>query len=326
SGACSGGFPCALGTIVAGVAPQTITVTFAVPPGYLTPDPIVNTATATSTTPDPATSNNSATASTAIAAPVTDLGITKTNGVSTVVPGSTITYTITVTNAGPSNAIGATVVDTLADVLLGAAWTCAGTGGGVCITAAGTGNINATVDVPVGGTVTFSVTATVAADAVGVLVNTATVTPQPGASDPSSANNTDSDQLTPQADVAVAQTAPAFAVPGTPLVYTITVTNNGPSNAQAVTVSDQAPPGLTFVSNTGGCTTAFPCALGTLAAHTTRTITATFNVPPAFTGPAPILNTVTASSGTTETNAANNSSTLSTPLNQDADVEVMQTI
>src|SRR5262249_33503746 len=45
SGACSAGFPCSLGTIVASAAPVTISATFAVPPGYTTPDPIVNTAT-----------------------------------------------------------------------------------------------------------------------------------------------------------------------------------------------------------------------------------------------------------------------------------------
>src|SRR5262249_52992238 len=155
---------------------------------------------------------------------------------------------------------------------------------------------------------------------------TASVTPPPGASDPSSANYTDSDQLTPQADVAVTKTGPAFAVPGTPLSYTITVTNNGPSNAQAVIVNDPAPSGSTFRSNTGDCATAFPCTLGTLAPHATRPITPSFDLPPAFTGPLPIVNTVTATTATPDTNTANNSSTVQTPLNRDADVEITQTI
>ena len=51
---------------------------------------------------------------------------------------------------------------------------------------------------------------------------------------------------------------------GTNVVYTITVTNAGPSDAAGVTLADPTPPGLTFVSNAGDCTTAFPCALGTL--------------------------------------------------------------
>ena len=131
-GSCAS-YPCALGTIPAGgTIVANPAVTFAIPPGYTTPDPIVNTATVSSaTTPDPATGNNSATAMSAIAAPVTDLGITKTNGIATVVPGSTTTYTITVTNAGPSNASGATVTDVFPAALTGVTWTCAGAGGGI---------------------------------------------------------------------------------------------------------------------------------------------------------------------------------------------------
>jgi uncharacterized repeat protein (TIGR01451 family) len=47
-----------------------------------------------------------------------------------------------------------------------------------------------------------------------------------------------------------------------------------------VVVSDATPTGLVFGSNAGACTTAFPCALGIVPAGATRTITATFTVPP----------------------------------------------
>ena len=43
--------------------------------------------------------------------PQANLGITKTDGVTTAVPGGTVTYTITASNAGPSNAPGSTVAD-----------------------------------------------------------------------------------------------------------------------------------------------------------------------------------------------------------------------
>ena len=131
AGACTTAFPCALGTLAAG-AVRTITTTYAIPPGYLTPDPIVNTATVASATPDPAAANDSSTATTALGASVTDLRITKTNGVSSLVPGQTTTYTITVTNNGPSNAIGARVQDVFPAALTGVSWTCAGSGGGAC--------------------------------------------------------------------------------------------------------------------------------------------------------------------------------------------------
>ena len=83
---------------------------------------------------------------------MTDLHITKTNGVNGVVAGLPTTYTITITNPlGPSDAIGATVTDTFPTTLTGVTWTCTGTGGGTC-PASGSGNINTSVTVPVGAT------------------------------------------------------------------------------------------------------------------------------------------------------------------------------
>ena len=102
--------------------------------------------------------------------------------------------------------------------------------------------------------------------------------------------------LTPSADLQITKAGPANAVAGTNVVYTITVTNAGPSDAAGVTVTDPTPPGLTFVSNTGACATVFPCNLGTLPAAATRTITATFAVPSGYTTPDPIANTATGSS------------------------------
>lgn len=315
-------YPCALGAIAAG-ATVTATAAFAVPPGYTTPDPIVNTATAASaSTPDPAAGNNTASAMSAISAPVTDLGIAKSNAVSVVVPGGTTTYTITVTNAGPSNATGATVTDVFPAAITSVTWTCAGAGGGVCGMASGSGNINTTVSLPAGGSVTFMATATISPDAVGVLVNTATVTAGAGQSDPSSANNTDQDSITPQADLAISKIGPASAVVGSPIAYTITVTNNGPSNAENVIVEDPTPTGLVFVSNAGDCATAFPCALGTIPGGASRTITATFTLPAALGVPLPIANVATVSTTTTDPNAANDSASVETGLNRDADIDI----
>ncbi len=57
--------------------------------------------------------------------PQADLRISKTDGQTTAVPGTLLTYTIVVTNAGPSAVTGATVSDTLPAQLTGASWTCA---------------------------------------------------------------------------------------------------------------------------------------------------------------------------------------------------------
>jgi len=73
-------------------------------------------------------------------------------------------------------------------------------------------------------------------------------------------------------DVAISGSGPATLGAGQRGTFTFTVTNPGPSPASAVTVSN-ALTGLTFVSNSGDCTTAFPCTLGDLPAGTSRTIT-----------------------------------------------------
>ncbi len=78
-----------------------------------------------------------------------------------------MTYTIIVTNAGPSNATGATVADTF-PASLTCTWTCVGAGGGTC-TASGSGNINDTVNLPAGGSVTYTASCTISAAATGTL-------------------------------------------------------------------------------------------------------------------------------------------------------------
>ncbi|MEQ1920895.1 MAG: CHRD domain-containing protein [Pyrinomonadaceae bacterium] len=126
-----------------------------------------------------------------------DLQITKTNGVASVTAGGSTTYTITASNAGPDPVLGATVADTFPASLTVAGWTCVGAGGGTC-TAAGSGNINDTnVNLPVGGSVTYTAPATISAGASGTLVNTATVSSS--VTDPTPANNsaTDTDTITP---------------------------------------------------------------------------------------------------------------------------------
>ena len=113
--------PCSLGAVEPGAGlgagglslegQRVVNVTFRIPGAYTTPDPIVSTATATTTTEDLTPGDDAATASTSLSAPVADLQITNSNGVNRVVPGATVTYEIVVTNAGPSTAAAATVTD-----------------------------------------------------------------------------------------------------------------------------------------------------------------------------------------------------------------------
>jgi uncharacterized repeat protein (TIGR01451 family) len=131
------------------------------------------------------------------AATGSDLVITKTDGETTKAPGTSVTYTITASNAGPEPVAGATVTDVIPAAITGVGWTCAGAGGGTC-TAAGAGNLSDGVDLPVGGSVTYMLTGTIDASATGTLSNTATVTLPNGMMDPVPGNNsaTDTDRLT----------------------------------------------------------------------------------------------------------------------------------
>ena len=70
---------------------------------------IANTATATSDTSDPDDADNTATATITTAPPLADLATTKTAGAA--VAGGQVTYTVTVTNNGPSAATAVELAD-----------------------------------------------------------------------------------------------------------------------------------------------------------------------------------------------------------------------
>src|SRR4029077_8885681 len=169
----------------------------------------------------------------------------KTDGKTTAVPGTSDTYTITVSNSGPSTATSVAVSDKLPAALTGATWT--GTNG-----SSGSGNVSDTIaSLAPRASVTYTLHATIHPGATGSLLNTATAS---AANDTSGANNsaTDTDSLTPQNDVSITKTdGKTTAVPGTSDTYTITVSNSGPSAAASVSVNDPVPAALTGASWTG---------------------------------------------------------------------------
>ncbi|HSC11363.1 MAG TPA: carboxypeptidase regulatory-like domain-containing protein, partial [Rhodanobacteraceae bacterium] len=175
-----------------------------------------------------------------------DLSVTNSDGVATASPGGSVTYTITAANAGPSAALASNVVDNFPGTLT-CSWTCAASSGSTC-TASGSGNINDSVNLPNGGSVTYTATCNISAAATGSLLNTATVTAPAGVTDPSSANNSasDTDTLSPSANLGITNTdGVTTATPGGSVNYTITASNPGPSNAPSSTVADTFPASLT---------------------------------------------------------------------------------
>ena len=191
---------------------------------------------------DPNTDNNSATDSD-ILTPQADVGISITDDQVTAVPGSPISYTVTVANLGPSDVGQATVTDSIPVELVGAAWSCIASVGSNC-SPSGSGDIDDAVDLLVGGTATYTITGTVDPSATGDLLHGATVTPPIGVDDLVPENNSaaDSDVLTPEADLEIGKTDGAVtATPGSAVVYIIVVTNHGPSDAPGTMVVDDFP-------------------------------------------------------------------------------------
>ncbi len=104
-------------------------------------------------------------------------------------PGATLTFTLTVTNAGPDAAGGTTIDDAFPAQLSGVAWTCVASGGASC-PASGNSVIGASVDLPSGGTVVFTATGTVAAGTTGTIEDSATAIVDAPTIDPDLSNNT----------------------------------------------------------------------------------------------------------------------------------------
>jgi uncharacterized repeat protein (TIGR01451 family) len=127
--------------------------------------------------------------------PVVNLQITNYDGFTTVSPGQSLTWTITVFNSGPEAVTGATVTDNFPASVTGVLWSCTATGGGSC-PSSGSGNINATVNLPVGASVTFSANGILDPAASGTLSNTASVTSTGSVDlDPSDNSATDVDTI-----------------------------------------------------------------------------------------------------------------------------------
>jgi len=280
---------------------------------------VQNTATVTATTPDSNPANNTDTAP-VVVSPKADLAIVKSASPTAAIPGDNVTYTLVVTNNGPSTATGVSISDPLPS---GVTFVSADSG---CTFASGT--ITCTI-----GTLAKSATATkhfvvkVADATTGTVHNVATVsgtTP-----DPNPANDSDDADVTvtPSADVALAKSASPTAVSaGDNVTYTLVATNNGPSTATGVSISDPLPAGVTFVSADSGCALAggtVTCTIGTLAKDASATKHFVVKIADATTGT--VHNVGTVSSITPDTNPTNNTASADVTVAPKVDVALVKT-
>ncbi|HET9047816.1 MAG TPA: hypothetical protein VFN29_02460 [Chiayiivirga sp.] len=217
-----------------------------------------------------------------------------------VAPGDTITYTVTVAVANGPLTANAVLADTLGTGLTFVAFQ-AGTSAEFD-TSGGLGN----VILPSGtgtGSYTLVYTATVDAGATGAVGNSVTVSGG-GDPDPSCTTCTTSHPMEEPATLTIHKTGPAHAIPGQQIMFTILIENTGTVPAENVVVTDPPPTGLTWISNSGDCTTAFPCNLGTLAPGDARVIDVTMSLALNYSGPPEIINTATVTSTSTSSSSS----------------------
>ncbi|MGE4073842.1 MAG: hypothetical protein AB7E72_21940 [Lysobacterales bacterium] len=186
-----------------------------------------------------------------------DVAISISDGVTTIVPGSGLTYTTVASNLNGATATSV-VVSTTFDPVLAACTTTSVAAGGASGNDPGpvAGNFSDSgITLPAGATVTYTTNCGIPAGATGTLQSTAGITT--AALDPVAANNSasDTDTLTPQSDLSITKTdGQASAIPGTPIAYTITVQASGPSDIPGVQVADNFPAALSGVSYTATAT------------------------------------------------------------------------
>lgn len=224
----------------------SITITGTIDAGY-NGAALVNTATVT-----PSESGNPPITSPPVTTDVENksgLKLIKT-GPSNIVAGSTVNYTLELSNTGPGNAINADLLDELSAPLTNVNWTAVASNGAVIRSGAGgTGNrVNLKVDLPAGAaTVKVNISAFVPAGATGSVNNVAVVTPsEPG--NPAVPSNPIITNIVNNANLSLQKSGPSNANSGETVVYTLTVQNNGPSDATGIKIGDVVPTQLSGVS------------------------------------------------------------------------------
>jgi LPXTG-site transpeptidase (sortase) family protein len=288
---------------------------------------------------DPTPGNNTSTDTDTLTATSVDLSITKDDGQTGYTAGSTVTYTVTVSNLSGVDVTNATVSDAKPANISSWAWTCSNQNGasGCTAMASSSSDFTDTVNLPVGGSILYTVTATVAANATGDLINTAIVSPPAGFADTNTSNNSSTDRDTlSTADVSITKddgqvTYAASAV----LTYTVTVVNLAGVDVTGATVTDPKPANIdtwawACTTQDGGASGCDAAANGSsdfsdvvdLPAGGTIVYTVTANATANPTGNLVNTATVTLPQGVSDSNPSNNTSTDTDIFGQAADLSL----
>jgi uncharacterized repeat protein (TIGR01451 family) len=122
-----------------------------------------------------------------------DLSVIQADGVTSVLPGERLTYTIVASNAGPDAVTSALLQDVLPSELVDGVWTCSASPGSTCVPTAGAGSVNVTLSLPSGGSATVTLAVTVDGAATSPVSNTVSISVPAGFPDPQLGNNSATD-------------------------------------------------------------------------------------------------------------------------------------
>jgi CSLREA domain-containing protein/uncharacterized repeat protein (TIGR01451 family) len=182
-----------------------------------------------------------------------DLGITKSDGGTTSVPGATVAFSLSYINNGTTTATGVVLTDTVpADTTFNAA---SSTAGWTCVPDINPGSVCTLALGPVGSGAGDSAAFAVTVDnplpsGVDLISNTASIADDGSSgADPNPADNTDGDTtpITAAPDLAIVKDDGGALPPaGSTLAYTLTYTNYGDQEATGIDLTDTVPANTTF--------------------------------------------------------------------------------
>jgi uncharacterized repeat protein (TIGR01451 family) len=299
---------------------------------------ISDTASIAAVTPDPNPTSNDATAVVTVATGTqADLALTTSASPNPVLPGNNVTFTQSVTNNGPAASLVNTFTETIpanttfVSLTQPSGWTCTTPAVGA------TGTITCTdASFASGATSSFPLVVKVNSTAsAGTVISNNPSVSATGTSDPTSTNNSASASTvvasSAQADVSITKTAaPEPVDQNTNLVYTLTVSNNGPAAALNVTVSDPLPAQVTYTSASstqGTCAQAggtVTCSVGTMGPGSVAVVTINVNATTFSSSAAGLAsNTATVTTTSSDPNPANNSSTATSTIQAPTAVQLV---
>jgi uncharacterized repeat protein (TIGR01451 family)/fimbrial isopeptide formation D2 family protein len=287
----------------------------------LTEHTVKNTAAVAGEEFDPNEANNSASAEAQVVS-AADVRIEQTASPTVADVGAAVTYSLTVSNAGPDPAKAVLATDELP------------VGESYVSNNAGCTVSGQSVRCELGELANGASRKIQIAARVGMSLAASTVSNSARASsttfDPEEANNaaTAEVEVAPAADLRLTNTASVTDVKmGGEVTYALGVDNAGPDAAKHVIVSDQLPAGETYLSDDGGCTVSgqkLSCELHEIASAGTSTVHVVVRIGASL-GGTTVTNTAEVTSETFDPKAADNSAHAEGQVETSADLELVKT-